>query len=60
MEDFVDEIIPEGNLKEQFWRALTQRHPFRNFNDIVHNCEYREDWFKFKQAALEKKEIEYF
>jgi len=63
MENFVDEIIPEGNLKEQFWRALSRSHPFRNFNDIVHNCEYREDWFKFKQAALEeyvKREIEYF
>jgi hypothetical protein len=62
MEDFVDEVIPEGKLKEQFWRALTRSHPFRNFNDIVHNCEYREDWFKFKQAALEeyvKKEVEY-
>jgi len=54
MKDFVDEIIPDGKLKEKFWNALSRSHPFRNFNAIVHNCDYREDWFKFKQAALEE------
>jgi hypothetical protein len=54
MENFVNEIIPDGKLKEQFWNALSRSHPFRNFNAIVHNCDYREDWFKFKQAALEE------
>jgi hypothetical protein len=62
MEDFVNEAISEGRLKEQFWRALSRSHPFRNFNAIVHNCDYREDWFKFKQAALEeyvKREVDF-
>jgi len=54
MEDFVNEIIPEGGLKQDFWRALSRSHPFRNFNAIVHNCKYREDWFAFKQNALEE------
>ena len=54
MERFVDEIIPEGKLKQDFWTALSRSHPFRNFNAIVHNCEYRENWFAFKQNALEE------
>ena len=54
MERFVDEMIPDGKLKENFLKALSQSHPFRNFNAIIHNCEYREDWFIFKQEALEE------
>jgi len=54
MERFVDEIIPEGKLKQEFWNALSRKHPFRNFNAIVHNCKYREDWFRFKQMTLEE------
>ena len=54
MERFVDEIIPEGKLKQDFWKALSRSHPFRNFNAIVHNCKYREDWFRFKQMAMEE------
>jgi len=54
MERFVDEVIPAGILKENFRKALSRSHPFRNFNAIIHNCEYREDWFMFKQEALEE------
>ena len=54
MEKFVNEVIPEGKLKEEFWRALSRRHPFRNFNAIVHECKYREDWFAFRQEAFEE------
>ena len=54
MERFVEEIIPEGRLKQDFWKALSRSHPFRNFNAIVHNCAYRENWFTFKQQALEE------
>ena len=54
MEQFIEDVIPEGKLKAQLWIALSGSHPFRNFNDIVHECDYREDWFAFKQEALEK------
>ena len=54
MERFVNEVIPEGKLKERFWKALSKSHPFRNFNEIVHNSDFRESWFAFKQEALEK------
>ena len=54
MEEFANEVIPEGKLKQDFWKALSRSHPFRNFNAIVHNCKYREDWFAFKQNAMEE------
>ena len=54
MESFVEEAVPEGKLKQDFWNALSKKHTFRNFNDIVHNCKYREQWFEFKQNALEE------
>jgi len=54
MERFVDEVIPEGKLKRDLWDALSRSHPFRRFNDIIHNCQYREQWFAFKQNALEE------
>jgi len=54
MERFIEDVVPEGKLKVQFWKALSRSHPFRNFNAIVHECEYREDWFAFKQEALEE------
>ena len=54
MERFVDEVIPEGNLKQDFWKALLRNHPFRNFNAIMHNCQYREDWFEFKHEVCDR------
>jgi hypothetical protein len=54
MERFVGEIIPQGKLKREFENALSRKHPFSNFNAIVHNCKYREDWFAFKMQALEE------
>ena len=54
MQHFIDEVIPEGKLKQNFWKVLSKSHPFRNFNAIIHNCEYKENWFAFKQNALEE------
>ena len=51
MEDFVEEVIP-GQLQEKYWNALNRRGPFANFNNLVHNSEYREEWFKFKLEKL--------
>ena len=61
MEDFVEEIIPE-NKQEIWWKALRWKKPFANFNDLVHNSEYREKWFAFKQGKLEeyvRKELQF-
>ena len=53
MERFVDEVIPEGKLKDRLWKTLSRRHPFQSFNSIIHDCEYRKAWFAFRQEALE-------
>lgn len=53
MERFVNEVIPEGRLKEDFEQALSKKHPFRNFSAIADRCEYQEAWYEFKQNALE-------
>ena len=51
MEGFVEEIIPEKN-KEMYWNALNWKKPFSNFNNLVHNSDYREEWFQFKLEKL--------
>ena len=54
MRSFVAKVIPEGRLKEDLEEALLRSKPFRNFKTIIDNCQYREDWFKFKQTAIEE------
>jgi len=53
MEQFVEEVIPDGEMKERFLEALSRSHPFRNFKDIVDDSMYRDAWFVFKQEELE-------
>ena len=52
MERFVDEVIPEGKLKDGFWNALSRSHSFRNFKVLVDDSAYQEAWFNFKEEAL--------
>lgn len=48
MEDFADRIDDLG-LKSELFGALSRKHPFRNFKDIIDNSgPYRQDWFDFK------------
>lgn len=55
MERFVLYGVKEGSrLQRQLENAIRAKHPFRNFNAIIHNCSAREDWFSFKQEALEQ------
>jgi hypothetical protein len=56
MASFVDEL-PEQNLKFTLAKALNQKRPFSKFNQIIHNCELREDWFKHKSDMLEQRVI---
>ena len=51
MEDFIEEIIPEKEQK-MFWKALQWKKPFANFNNLIHNSDYLEDWYTFKQQKL--------
>ena len=51
MEDFVEDIIPEDK-QGIWWKALSRKSPFANFNDLAHNSEYRERWFEFREQGM--------
>ena len=51
MEDFVEEIIPKTEQK-MFWKALQWKSPFSNFNDLIHDSKYLDNWYKFKKKKL--------
>lgn len=53
MRCFVEKVIPEGRLKEDLEEALLRNKPFRNFNAIIDNSDYREAWYNFKRNAQE-------
>lgn len=56
MVSFVDKL-PEQNLKSILLKALNQKRPFHKFNQIIHNCELRENWFEHKSNILEQRVI---
>jgi len=52
MSDFV-ETLPRGKLQDELAFALEQRHPFRQFKDVLLNYpSVREDWFRFHEQAF--------
>lgn len=51
MEDFA-ETIEDPIYKGRFFERLSLRKPFANFNHLVHNSPYREDWFAFKTQSF--------
>jgi predicted RNase H-like HicB family nuclease len=53
MANFVNQL-KNGRETNQLSQALNGRKPFANFNRVIHNSKYREDWFAFKQKELEK------
>jgi hypothetical protein len=53
MEDFVNQLKP-GREADRLAQAVNGHKPFANFNHLIHNSEYREDWFAFRQRKLEK------
>lgn len=53
MEDFAT-ALNESPLKRSLISALQRKKPFANFNGIIHNSPERDDWFAFRQHALEQ------
>ena len=51
MQDFVEEIIPEPD-KKSYRKALQGEGPFSNFNNLIHDSEYLDDWRDFKKKKL--------
>lgn len=53
MERFVDQL---NNKREanRLSQALNGAKPFANFNHLIHNSEFRQEWFDFRQKELER------
>ena len=51
MEDFVDTV---NNRRDQdkLWKALSQRHPFSAFRNMLHYTNQREAWFAYKNERM--------
>ncbi|MCC8115142.1 MAG: hypothetical protein LIP03_14355 [Bacteroidales bacterium] len=58
MEDFVLYELPAGSqLQQRLEEALRRKHPFSNFNAIIHNCSARQAWFDYRQKAFERRVV---
>lgn len=49
MADFSEQLENE-QFQEKLFRVLNKSKPFRNFNYLIHDSDYREDWFAFKES----------
>ena len=52
MESFTNQLT-DNFLQNKLVNALNNRKPFANFNHIIHNSKFKEEWFAFKQQCLE-------
>jgi len=46
--------LDQSRLKYQLTSALQRSKPFTNFNGIIHNSPERDEWFSYRQHALEQ------
>lgn len=53
MENFVLSL-DQSRLKYQLTSAIQRHKPFANFNGIINNSPERDEWFCFRQHALEQ------
>jgi hypothetical protein len=53
MEDFVEQLSDKEEVGK-LSQALSGYKPFANFNHLIHNSDYRLDWFAFRQKTMEK------
>jgi hypothetical protein len=52
MEDFVNQLTA-GSFQTKLEKVLSNPKPFKNFNHLIHESDFREDWFVFRRKALE-------
>jgi hypothetical protein len=57
MENFVNHL-KSGKEADRLAQAVNGHKPFANFNHLIHDSQYRENWFAFRQRELEKQVIE--
>lgn len=53
MENFVDQLKDKKEVA-RLSQALNGAKPFANFKHLIHNSEFRQNWFDFRQKELEK------
>jgi hypothetical protein len=53
MENFVN-YLPACKEKNRLSDAISGYKPFANFNRLIHDSDYRENWFEFRTKLLEK------
>lgn len=53
MEKFAGQL-DNAKVQNTLLDILNRRKPFAHFNQYIHNSDYREQWFAFKDAAYEK------
>jgi hypothetical protein len=53
MENFVNNL-PDCKEKDRLCDAISGHKPFANFNRIIHDSDYREEWFEFRTKSIEK------
>jgi Uncharacterised protein family (UPF0158) len=51
MADFV-ENLPKSKIESTLSNALNGSKPFRNFNNLIHESELREEWFNHRKNAV--------
>lgn len=55
MEDFIETCISDDDsVKKYLWDAISKKKPFQSFKFIIDDSQYRQCWFDFKQAKLER------
>lgn len=52
MEEFVY-LVSDKRLRNSLDRALHGRNPFRNFNGVIHNSQWLDRWYAYRQKCLE-------
>lgn len=53
MEQFVEQLSDQ-KLLAKLENILVSKKPFQNFKHEIDHSDFRQDWFIFKQSALEK------
>lgn len=52
MEDFAEYKVP-GNMHLLLFDALSRRKLFGNFKNLIHQSDYEQEWYNYKQRRLE-------
>lgn len=52
MENFANQV-GDIRFQQKLYGTLNNRKPFANFNHLIHNSDFRQQWFDFRQGQIE-------